>query len=509
MYPYMVGSGQMGVYKRTFDYTLKTFTVKDPGEMAANCGAAYDREKSTITLSSMGQTLEVRHPGGEIFFSNSEQKPLWPWRLVLLNHLCRADGAALTGTLITYRELENGQVYYPAFRRESILPLAGSLAGESAEKIAKACLELGAVLEKNADVSARFTFLPKFPVTVKIWLKDEEMDGSANILFDASANNFLHTEDIAAVGDLVSYFLIQQYQLMYNTYSECSVLKDRGGLRLEVLYNSSIFCAVKRVHGGGIMAESTLVSTDIEAAARIRADLKSYKIEAAGWEIYRSPGGVHNGGREVGELKGVEAYFQAGGELRRVLGDDGGGWPRELMAECVRGMIQAETFIHAERGYPTPQSYDDYWKEFYKGSCRYYSNLDRIARDWQDYVGGAARQRGLYNKNKSCIIYLRSDGGYTAIGSFIDSFHEIGVCLYLTPDGIIIDCVGTFLRAPDGVCMENERHLQLLLGKKITGLGKKDVAAIAGGSEGCNHLVDILYDLGRAADLAIQRSQQV
>lgn len=215
MFPYMTGSGRAGVYERTFDYILKTFVQKSPAEMAANCGAEFDPAASVITLASMGQTLEVKYPAGEIFFSNSEHSPVWPWRLVVLNHLCRSNGAGLTGSLITYRELENGHVYFPAFQRESILPLSRRFAGEPAEKIAQACLELGAELEEKADVCSRFFFLPKFPVTVKIWLKDDEMEGSANILFDATANCFLHTEDIAAVGDLVSHFLIKQYELMY------------------------------------------------------------------------------------------------------------------------------------------------------------------------------------------------------------------------------------------------------------------------------------------------------
>lgn len=224
MFPFMIGNGQVGVYsrygqvgvyKRAFEYTLKIFVEKNPGEMAANCGAEFNQATSVITLASMGQALEVKYPEGEICFSNSKHSPVWPWRLVMLNHLCRSNGAGLAGSLITYRELESGHVYYPAFHRESILPLSRRLAGEPAEKIAKVCLELGAELEENADVCAKFFFLPKFPVTVKIWLKDDEMEGSANILFDASANCFLHTEDIAAVGDLVSYFLIKQYELMY------------------------------------------------------------------------------------------------------------------------------------------------------------------------------------------------------------------------------------------------------------------------------------------------------
>ena len=283
---------------------------------------------------------------------------------------------------------------------------------------------------------------------------------------------------------------------------------------MEVLYGSSIFCTVEKVHGDMIIAKSNLVSTDYEAEARIRAGLTTFIIQSAGWNIFRSPGGTLNGGREEVGLKGIEAYFQAGRDLKQVLGDEGGGWPRELMSECVRGIIQSETFIQVERGYLTPQSYDDYWKDFYKGSCRYFSNLDRISIEWgeyvngQDYAGGNVRQRGLYSKNSSCTVCRRGDGGFTAIGSFIDSFHEIGIVISMTADGIVTDCTGNLLRAPDRVCTENQRHLELLLGKKIAGLSKKDVAAVAGGPQGCIHLVDIIYDLGRAAEFAMQRCRQ-
>ena len=217
MFPYMIGSGSEGAYKRASGDTLETFADKDPGEMAANCGVNFNPDASVIIISSMGQKLEVKHPEGEIRFSNSEHRPIWPWRLVILNHLCRSGGEGLSGRLITYRELENGRVYYPAFQRESVLPLARRFAGEVVEKIEKACLQLGAEMEGSADICARLPFLPKFPVTVKIWLKDEELEGSASILFDSSANNFLHTEDIAAAGDIVARFLIKQYDFMYGT----------------------------------------------------------------------------------------------------------------------------------------------------------------------------------------------------------------------------------------------------------------------------------------------------
>lgn len=210
MRSYMAGKEDVGSYRVTFDYSLKNFAAGDPVAMAAKSGSVFIPERSVIRLNCLGQIIDVEYPGGRVTFAGSDLFPVWSWRLVILNHLARADGAPLACALISYRELENGQVFYAAFQRESIRPLAERLAEEPAGRIKEACLRLGARLEEKADVCAVFDFLPRFPVTVKIWLKDEEVGGSANILFDASANHYLHTEDIAVAGNLVSYFLIKE-----------------------------------------------------------------------------------------------------------------------------------------------------------------------------------------------------------------------------------------------------------------------------------------------------------
>lgn len=132
--------------------------------------------------------------------------------LSFLHYLGRADNTPLTGELITYRETDQGQVFYSAFYKTCILPLAERLAGEDPQKIKRACGDLGGVCENTNDITAFFSFFPRFPVTVKIWLKDEELTGSANILFDSSANHYMHTEDIALAGELISRFLIMQFE---------------------------------------------------------------------------------------------------------------------------------------------------------------------------------------------------------------------------------------------------------------------------------------------------------
>jgi len=275
---------------------------------------------------------------------------------------------------------------------------------------------------------------------------------------------------------------------------------------MEVLYQGSFFSTVKRVHGGELLAETFFISTAFEAVGWLRVGLKSFEIKEARWDIYRSPDNSLNGGRNSPELKGVEAYFKVGGDLRRAVGGVGGGLPQELLAECIRGIIQAETFVFAERGYPTARAYEEFWKKTYLNSCRKYSNLDRVIQSWYDHVGDCTRNGCLFTRNKSCSVYRQPDGSLMATGGFSDSFHELSVCLSIAGiGGVITACTGNFLRAPDPVCFENVDHLASLIGKDIANLSKKELAKDTGGPQGCNHLVDIIYDTGKAVAAAKQK----
>lgn len=206
---FMISKGKTGNYQTALDYATRKFAAKAAGEMAANSGCSFNEGKQVITVPSLNQNIEVHYPGGESNFVGTQIVPAFSWRLIIINYLGRADGIPLSGKPVSYREVENGPVFFPAFQRETILPLNHRLALEEETTIKEAFLTLGAVLGGQGDVSGVFSFLPRFPVQVKIWLPDEEMSGSANMLFDESANHYLHTEDIAVAGNLITQFLLK------------------------------------------------------------------------------------------------------------------------------------------------------------------------------------------------------------------------------------------------------------------------------------------------------------
>lgn len=214
---YMIGKEDVGHYKSAFNQSLRHFSKLDPLEMAAKSGADYDPATGSFTVASFGQSIAVSYPDGRVTFSGTSLLPVMGWRLVALNYLGRADGSQLSGREISYRELDNGMVFFNAFQRESIHPLAGWIAGKAPGAVVEAAAALGGTVRSGADITAVFQALPRFPVFVKLWFPDDELPGSANVLFDAAANRYLHTEDIAVIGGYASAFLIKEYQIKNGT----------------------------------------------------------------------------------------------------------------------------------------------------------------------------------------------------------------------------------------------------------------------------------------------------
>ncbi|MGD0622853.1 MAG: DUF3786 domain-containing protein [Thermacetogeniaceae bacterium] len=184
--------------------------------MDATSGCEYNPQQEAFNLVSLGQPLSVSYPQGEVLFQGTGFCPFWEWRLLSLNYLWRSDGTPLAGELVSFRQLKHGHVFYPAFVNMGIAQLATSLAGSAVntDQVREACLTLGGRLERGAEIQATFPLLPRFPVTVQIWPGDEEMAGNANILFDASATNYLHIEDVVVAGNLVARFLVQHYEML-------------------------------------------------------------------------------------------------------------------------------------------------------------------------------------------------------------------------------------------------------------------------------------------------------
>ena len=265
---------------------------------------------------------------------------------------------------------------------------------------------------------------------------------------------------------------------------------------MTAIFQSNYFTSVHK-NGDVVIARSHLLSTGWEAVATLTAAADTFRILAVRWDICRSPGGTQNGGRDVPALRGVEAYLGAGPALRDALKTDGG-VAYSLVAECIKGVIQSETYLFIERGYADAAALQAFWKKNAAGSCHLYSNIPRITRSWNEYVAARARTDNLFSRLKTAIVTDRP-GRVDISGTFCDSFHELTLNLTISGD-IVTDCCGNFLRFPDPVCAETVANLASLAGRPLAALTKDCIGECIGGPAGCSHMTDLLHHMVRTAE---------
>lgn len=105
--------------------------------------------------------------------------------------------------MISFREAPGGDFYYAAFKSRAIDPLVMKF-GRKPEILFTVAENIGGKKVDIGSASVRIDVFAKLPVIVVVWEGDEEIPGSANILFDRSASSIFPTEDLAVIGALVS-----------------------------------------------------------------------------------------------------------------------------------------------------------------------------------------------------------------------------------------------------------------------------------------------------------------
>jgi hypothetical protein len=97
-------------------------------------------------------------------------------------------------------------VYYQAFKSRAIDFIRREFESRPEELVQKG-IEMGGKEAGIGDFSVSIPVFPKVPITIVMWLGDEEVPTSANILLDRTAGEHLHTEDIAAIGENLARIL--------------------------------------------------------------------------------------------------------------------------------------------------------------------------------------------------------------------------------------------------------------------------------------------------------------
>lgn len=128
---------------------------------------------------------------------------LRPRVFCILDGYSRAEEVPETFRLIFFDRVPGGMAYAATFRQRAVLPLV-DMYGLDRKRFARVLEEFGAAPTAYADHSWKLPALPLVPVYLLFWEGSDEFPPSANLLFDESVSEYLETEAVAILGELVT-----------------------------------------------------------------------------------------------------------------------------------------------------------------------------------------------------------------------------------------------------------------------------------------------------------------
>jgi hypothetical protein len=180
--------------------------ITDIGEQCRKSGSRYLPDRNKVEIEHLNRTYEIGFPEGEITLAGAAEAVPVRDKILILHYFMRARGTPLTGKMITYKELQEGINYYPTFFKRAIDPVINRYKDEP-QKLPDAGKRLGGHPADYGDTAVTIPAFPFVPLTFVLWRGDKEFGPDGNILFDSTIPDYLPTEDITILCELIAWRL--------------------------------------------------------------------------------------------------------------------------------------------------------------------------------------------------------------------------------------------------------------------------------------------------------------
>lgn len=177
------------------DKAWETVAALLPDDVCTRTGALYNDRSKIYSLSAFGTLFSI-DPQEKIILSLGPQGEIFLTRLryffvlSLLWYMVKATDVKPNGKLVKPSGMTGGDIF---FRGSHLLPLE-SIAKKYARDrrgFRERGLSHGGRVVEYGDAAIELCPFPKVPVTVILWLADEEWEARAELLFDSTALNHL------------------------------------------------------------------------------------------------------------------------------------------------------------------------------------------------------------------------------------------------------------------------------------------------------------------------------
>lgn len=137
----------------------------------------------------------VDFPSGDVSKVGTGREPPPYDTILILHYLAQARGAPFAGDWISFQQLPDSCLHYPAFRKRVTSILARTFSGKP-EDFMRAGSAVAATLSPLGQYALEIRALPRVSCHLLMWPGEDELDTDFNCLFDSSITEYLQAEDI-------------------------------------------------------------------------------------------------------------------------------------------------------------------------------------------------------------------------------------------------------------------------------------------------------------------------
>lgn len=164
----------------------------DSEEVAKKACAGFDSESGLYILKSFGMDFKVSIGKRDVFSVSPQGRrlldnPEYFFRLSVPWYLVCAKDIPAAGRLVRPVDIKDGGLFA---RGTHVLPMTriAEKYGRDREGFIKRGYELGGRILQYGDASIELMPFPRMPVTMILWLEDEEFPARADLFFDSTCD---------------------------------------------------------------------------------------------------------------------------------------------------------------------------------------------------------------------------------------------------------------------------------------------------------------------------------
>lgn len=189
-------------YETSLKLAWEALKETDYARRAKLAGALWNNDGKRFELNILERTITIFPDKEEIIALDGGN--LQPWeKIIPLHYLYKADGTEPTGTLISYKEIPDGMLYWQNFVKRTHNIILKSF-GNEPQKLSEIAHKIGGLPVELADVSVKIKALPKVDIIIQLWKGDEEFPPQSAFLFDSSITHYLPAEDITVLCQMIA-----------------------------------------------------------------------------------------------------------------------------------------------------------------------------------------------------------------------------------------------------------------------------------------------------------------